>query len=173
MWRKRSKAIKSQSKFLVFDSVDRFFISRTLSTVVRSCHAHTRFIKSVLLLWGRMACEYAWNIVIFISGNKLKYGRTSHCSAEVLLVFNSELDVSPWTCSISSMHVVMEFFFKSKAILFHRQTLKDFLCYVTQILLWPSHTSFSRVHLNYFLLICSGSCPICRHSLFSQTGMNE
>ena len=83
-----------------------FFLSRwsvlyfrTLSAVVRSCHAHTRFTESALLLWYRTACKYAWNMVISIFGNKLKYGRTLHCFAENLLVFNSALGVCVWTCS--------------------------------------------------------------------------
>ena len=35
------------------------------SAVVKSCHAHTRFIKSVPLQWFRMACKYAHKVMIF------------------------------------------------------------------------------------------------------------
>ena len=35
------------------------------SAVVKSCHAHTRFIESVPLQWFRMACKYAHKVMIF------------------------------------------------------------------------------------------------------------
>ena len=34
------------------------------SAVVKSCHAHTRFIESVPLQWFRMACKYAYKVMI-------------------------------------------------------------------------------------------------------------
>ena len=44
----------------------------------------------------RVSMHEIW---IYIFGNELKYGRTLHCSAKNLLVFNSALGVCVWTYS--------------------------------------------------------------------------
>ena len=45
---------------------------RTHSAVVKSCHAHTRFIESVLLQWYRMACKCLQIIIFYESINITK-----------------------------------------------------------------------------------------------------
>ena len=90
IWRKSGRP---QSKCLYFYFVDRFFISRTLLAVVRSCHAHTRFTANVLLLWYRTACKYAQISLYLFLGINLNM--EEHSTTALTMCWYLILD---WVC---------------------------------------------------------------------------